>query len=183
MTRARALAAFAAIATALLLQATVVGPVTLPVAVSLPAVLVATVALVDGPGTGLSIGFVAGLLADLGSNHPAGVLALCWMGLGLGCGVLSAHRSVRSDAAVAALACTVASVLTALLFAATRSASGPLSDAFVHAVPVALGDAVLALALTPLVRAMLRNDSLRPPVPIGARVGRPAAIPGRVEHG
>ena len=56
-----------------------VGPLTVPVPVSLPALLVAAVALVDGPGVGMAFGFAAGLLADLGSEHPAGVLALCWM--------------------------------------------------------------------------------------------------------
>jgi hypothetical protein len=66
----------AALLTALLLQATLVGPLAMSVPVSLPAVLVAAVALVDGPATGMSFGFTVGLFADLGSSHPAGVLAL-----------------------------------------------------------------------------------------------------------
>ena len=37
----------------------------------------------------MSVGFSAGLLADLGSHHPAGVLALAWLLLGLGCGLLA----------------------------------------------------------------------------------------------
>jgi rod shape-determining protein MreD len=162
MTRTRALAALAAILTALLLQATVVGPVTLPVAVSLPAVLVAAVALVDGPGAGLSIGFVTGLLADLGSNHPAGVLALCWMALGLLCGCVGGVRTVRVDAAFAALACAAASLLADGVLAATRTGSVSAGAAFAQLIPVALGDAVLALAVVPAARAMLRNDALRP---------------------
>ena len=83
MTRSRIAAALAGILTVLLLQATLVAPVCTPFAVSLPAVLVAAVALVDGPATGISFGFAAGLMADLGSRHPAGVLALCWLGVGL----------------------------------------------------------------------------------------------------
>lgn len=162
MTRNRALAALAAVLTALLLQATVVGPVTLPVAVSLPAVLVAAVALVDGPGTGLTIGFVAGLLADLGSNHPAGVLALCWMGAGIVCGGLCARRSVRLDAAVAALVCTAAGLVATALLAATGSGGASVAEAFARIIPVALGDALLALAVVPAARAMLRSDSMRP---------------------
>lgn len=162
MTRTRALAALAAILTALLLQATVIGPVTLPVAVSLPAVLVAAVALVDGPGTGLSIGFVTGLLADLGSDHPAGVLALCWMGAGLLCGCAAGVRSVRVDAAFAAIVCALASLLGEGLLAVAGSGTVSPGSAIVQLVPVALGDAVLALALVPAARAMLRNDALRP---------------------
>jgi rod shape-determining protein MreD len=162
MTRTRALAALAAILTALLLQATVIGPVTLPVAVSLPAILVAAVALVDGPGAGLSLGFVAGLLADLGSNHPAGILAMCWMGVGLLCGCVGGVRTVRVDAAFAALACTAASLLADGLLAVTRTGSVSVGAAFAQLIPVALGDAVLALAMVPLARRMLRNDALRP---------------------
>jgi hypothetical protein len=79
MNRARVAAALAALLTALLLQATLIGPVTMPLPVSLPALLVAAIALVDGPGAGLAFGFAIGLIADLGSEHPAGVLALCWL--------------------------------------------------------------------------------------------------------
>ncbi len=61
MTRIRALAALAAIITALLLQATLVAPLTMPVPISLPALVVAAVALSDGPGAGLSFGFATGL--------------------------------------------------------------------------------------------------------------------------
>ena len=106
MTRARVAAALAAILTALLLQATVIAPATVPWPVSLPAVLVAAVALVDGPATGMSFGFAAGLIADLGSHHPAGVLALCW--LGVGPAVRDAGRpaaALRRDALIAGVAC------------------------------------------------------------------------------
>jgi rod shape-determining protein MreD len=165
MTRARVLAALAAMLTALLLQATLVAPVASPWLVSLPAVLVAAVALVDGPGSGMSFGFATGLLADLGSQHPAGVLALCWLGVGLLCGLLADRRTLRRDVLTAGFVCGVASIVaTGLLVVVNTAAS--ISDAVVYAVPTALGDALLAIAVLAVVRRMLRTDSLRAAHPV-----------------
>ncbi|WP_375474482.1 hypothetical protein [uncultured Jatrophihabitans sp.] len=165
MTRARVAAAAAGVVTALLLQATVVGPAAAPWPVSLPAVLVAVVALVDGPGPGMSFGFAVGLVADLGSHHAAGVLALCWLGVGLVCGTLAQRRSARRDALVAAVVCALAASLATLLLAATHG-GGSAGDALGYLAPTAVGDLVLALLLTPLVRAMLRANSLRAAQPV-----------------
>ena len=165
MTRSRVAAAAAGIVTALLLQATLVGPVTAPLPVSLPAVLVAAVALVDGPATGMSFGFAAGLTADLGSSHPAGVLALTWLGIGLLSGTVADRRSLGRDAVTAGLACGLASAAAALLLVIVRSGSS-VRDAMIYAAPAALGDAVLALAVLALVRPMLRTDPLRAPHPV-----------------
>ena len=176
MTRARVAAAVAGLTTALLLQATLVAPVSAPWPVSLPAVLVAVIALVDGPPTGMAFGFATGLTADLGSQHPAGVLALCWLGVGLLCGLLADRRGVRRDALVAGSVCGLASVAATVLFVVVRS-PGSLADAITYAAPAALGDALLALLLIPLVRRMLRTESLRAPHPVyteltvGARYG------------
>jgi rod shape-determining protein MreD len=164
MTRTRVAAALAGMLTALLLQATLIGPVTAPVAVSLPAVLVAAIALVDGPGTGMSFGFVTGLLADLGSSHPAGVLALCWLGVGLLCGTVADRHSVRRDAVTAGLVCGPASAAATVLLAVVGGA-GSVLDAITYAVPAAAGDAVLALAVVAIVRRMLRSEPLRAPHP------------------
>jgi cell shape-determining protein MreD len=168
MNRARAAAALAALITALLLQATVVGPATLAVPVSLPAVLVAAIALVDGPGTGLAFGFAIGLIADLGSAHPAGVLALCWLGVGLVCGMCAAPRArLLRDVLVAALVCGAASVVAALVLAAVGSGgAATLDDAVRHGILATAGDAVLALAIVPLVRFFLRSHTLRAPAPV-----------------
>lgn len=166
MTRARVAAAIAAIVTAMLLQATLVAPWTLPVPVSLPAVLVAAVALADGPGSGMAFGFVTGLLADLGSTHPAGVLALTWMGLGLLCGIAADRCTVRRDAALAAVLCAIASAVSGTLLVVVNASGATLGDAFLHALPAGLGDALLALAVVPLVRAFLRTDSLRAAHPV-----------------
>lgn len=170
MTRARVAAALAAILTALLLQATLVAPLTIPVPVSLPAVLVAAVALVDGPGSGLAFGFATGLLADLGSTHPAGVLALCWMGVGLLCGLAAGRGTVRRDAATAAVICAVASLAATTLLAVVNSGGATVGDGFKYLVPTGLGDALLALAVVPLVRVFLHTDSLRAPHPVLAEL-------------
>jgi cell shape-determining protein MreD len=165
MTRARVAAAMAGILTALLLQATLVAPVVAPFPVSLPAVLVAAVALVDGPATGMSFGFAAGLTADLGSAHPAGVLALCWLGVGLLCGTLAERRSLPRDAVVAGVAAGLFSAVGVLLLAVVRS-GGSVHDAVTYTVPAIVGNIVLALAVVAVVRRMLGADSLRAPQPV-----------------
>lgn len=163
MSRARVVAAAAAMLTALLLQGALVAPLTMAVPVSLPAVLVAAVALVGGPSTGMSFGFVVGLIADLGSSHPAGVLALSWLGLGVACGLAADRRTVRGDAAVAAAFCTIATAFALLLLTASHAAGATAWLAMRDAVPAGLGDALLALAVVPVVRAFLATDTLRAP--------------------
>lgn len=170
MTRARVAVAMAGMLTALLLQATIVAPVSVPWPISLPVVLVAAVALFDGPATGLSFGFAAGLVADLGSSHPAGVLALCWLGVGLLCGAVADRRSVRRDAVIVGAVCALATAIATLLLTVLHS-GGSLHDAFAYLVPAALGDAVLALALVPLVRWMLHTESLRAAHPVYTELG------------
>jgi rod shape-determining protein MreD len=173
VTASRVTAAMAAIVTALLLQATVVGPATYPWPASLPAVLVAAVALVDGPGTGMSFGFAAGLVADLASRHPAGVLAVAWLAVGLVCGRIADQRSVRRDAVITGVVCAVLSFVTVVLLAVVRSylSFDVISTAVRHLLPTALIDAALALVLVPLVRATLHTQSLR-----GVRDSRSSAV-------
>lgn len=167
MTPVRLVAALAALLTALLLQASLIGPLTVPVPVSLPALLVAAIALVDGPGAGLSFGFAAGLIADLGSEHPAGVLALCWLGIGLVCGVCASRQaSLRRDAAFAALVCGLAGIVASVLLAIVDADSSDIALALRDAIPTTLFDALLGLAVVPLVRVFLRTDALRAPRPV-----------------
>lgn len=168
MTRARVAAAIAAIATALLLQATLVGPVLSPsaaAAVSLPAVLVVCVALVDGPAAGMSFGFATGLAADLASRHPAGLLALCWLGAGLLAGLVGEHRRRLRDSLLAGALCAVAGAAATVLLAVTNR-GGTALDAVTGFVPVLLVGAVLALVVLPLVRRMLHTEYLRAPHPV-----------------
>jgi cell shape-determining protein MreD len=163
--RARLVAAIAGLLTVLLVQATLVAPVMTPWAVSLPAVLVAAVALVDGPATGMSFGFATGLVADLGSRHPAGVLALCWLGVGLVCGMLADRHSVRRDALIAGVVCALAAAVAILLLTVLHR-GGSVGTALSALVPTLVGDALLGLGVVPLVRRMLRSDSLRAPHPV-----------------
>jgi cell shape-determining protein MreD len=165
MTRGRVAVAAAGIVTALLLQAAVVGPVVSPYAVSLPLVLVAAVGLVDGPATGLGFGFAAGLVADLGSAHPAGVFALVWMGVGLLCGLVADRQSLRRDAVTAGILCGVGSSVATLVLALVSSRAGAW-DAVHDLVPSALGDIVLAFGVLALVRRMLHTDALRKPAAV-----------------
>lgn len=165
MTRARVAVAAAGILTSLLLQATLIAPLAGSVPISLPAVLVAAVALVDGPATGMSFGFAAGLTADLGSSHPAGVLALCWLGIGLACGAVAERRSGRRDAVNAGIVSGVAGAAAVLLLALVHS-SGSAHDAVVYTVPAIVGDILLALVVVAVVRRMLATDALRAPHPV-----------------
>jgi cell shape-determining protein MreD len=165
MTPARIAAATAGIATALLLQATVVGPALAPWPASLPAVLVAAVALHEGPATGVSFGFSAGLVADLGSRHPAGILALCWLGVGLVCGVLAGGGRLRRDALAAGFASGIAALVAGVLLVIVH-AGGTLRAVLSGSVPALVAGVVLAVPVVALVRRMLRTESLRAPRPV-----------------
>ncbi len=169
MNRARVAAACAALLTALLLQAMLIGPLTLPLPVSLPAVLIAAIALVDGPGTGVAFGFATGLIADLGSAHPAGVLALCWLGIGVVCGSCATPRSwVLRDVITATLVCGVASVVATLFLGVVGSSGGAnLDTAMRQGIVATLIDGIVALAVVPLVRLFLHSETLRAPRPVG----------------
>ena len=166
MTRSRVAAGAAVIVTSLLLQATLIGPLTMPAAVSLPAVVVAAVALVDGPATGMSFGFSMGLIADLGSSHPAGILALTWLGLGVLCGKAVDRRSVLGDAVTAALLCAAASVVAEVLLAIVHASGANVGHALLYALAAALGDFVLALAVVPIARRLLYSERLQAPHPV-----------------
>lgn len=180
MTRARVAAALAALITAQLLQATLVAPVTLPVPVSLSAVLVAAVALTSGPGTGMAFGFATGLLADLSSRHPAGVLALCWLAVGLIAGRFAdpyaegpdfsglgaRRRGVRLEVIIAAAAAALASAAATIILRVTGSDGTTTAGLLPHTVGALLGNAVLALAVVPLVRAATGTRVLRRPAPM-----------------
>lgn len=163
MTRVRIVAGIAAVLSALALQAGVVAPLVLPVPISLPALLVAAVALSDGPGAGIAFGFCAGLIADLGSTHPAGVYALTWMAIGIVCGLAADKASVRADALIAAGVCAVGAAASTGLLAVLSADGASFGSAAREFVPSAIGDLLLALVLIPLVRRFLRADALRAP--------------------
>jgi rod shape-determining protein MreD len=164
MTLARVTAAHASVLTALLLQATLVGPVTMSAQLSLPAVLVAAVALNCGAGSGISLGFGAGLVADLGSSHPAGILALCWLAVGVLCGLLAdSTRSPRSQVLITGVVCGAAASVATLLLSAVGAAGATAEAAARGLLPAMAGDLLLALIVVPVVRWFLRSATLRAP--------------------
>jgi hypothetical protein len=158
----RVIAAAVAVITALLFQAGLVTPVVAPLAMSLPAVLVASVGLMAGPSAGMSVGFSAGLLADLASPHPAGVLALAWLVLGLGTGLATdPRRRPLISIALAGLAAGVVGLVVVVVLVAVGSPSAPLGTVVPLALPSALGDLGLALIVLPMTRAIVRAVPLR----------------------
>ena len=164
VTPARVAAAIAAMLTALLLQATLVGPASMSAQLSLPTVLVGAVALQSGASTGMSLGFATGLVADLGSAHPAGVLAACWLAVGVLCGlIVAAGRPFLAQVVLIGVVCGVAASVATLLLTALGS-SGATVDAAARALlPSMLGDVALALVVVPTVRWFLRSGALRAP--------------------
>lgn len=93
MTARRGLLGLAAVLTALLLQTAVLSRLPLPGgAPELLLVLVVAFALVDGPLVGTVTGFLAGLLADLGSDHELGRTALVLALVGYAAGLAADDR-------------------------------------------------------------------------------------------
>ncbi|MFL6128924.1 MAG: rod shape-determining protein MreD [Mycobacteriales bacterium] len=136
-----------ALAVAVVLQSSVLARLPLPGgAPSLVLVLVVAVGLIGGASAGLATGFAAGLLTDLLSAHPVGLLALCFALVGFVAGLLEAdvERSVLLPMVVVAVA-TLAVGLTylAVLGLLGRQAAGGIAD-----LP---GTAVYDVMLTPFV--------------------------------
>jgi rod shape-determining protein MreD len=167
VTPRRLIAATAAIASALVLQAMLLAPLATPLTVSLPAVLVATVAVNAGASAGISIGFTTGLVADLASAHPAGVLALCWLALGLGCGMLAdPDRRGRFAVLIIAGATALAALASSALLTVVGSSGADLVST-ARLLPLSLlADALVAGLILAPVRAVLRADGLRAPRPV-----------------
>jgi len=177
VTISRVAMACAGVLTVLLLQATVIGPLTFPVPVSLPVLLVIVVGVYAGPGMGLGFGFATGLLADLGSDHPAGVQALCWMAGGLVAGIvggLATERGYRTRgvALFAAGLAALTSWLVVLLLSILGSHAATVWLAFRDLIPIALTDSLLGLLVVPTVRSMLRMQGIRGPRPVADVIGR-----------
>ena len=157
--------------TAFALQAGVVSAVTLPVPISLPALLVAAVALTDGAGAGIAYGFGAGLVADLGSGHPAGILAITWMVIGMLCGLAADRASLRRDVLIATGVCTVGAALATLALAVLGYEGAGVGAVLRYTLPTFLGDAVLAAVVVPVVRRFLHADALQAPRAPGILLG------------
>jgi hypothetical protein len=79
---------------------------------------------------------------------------------------MRARAPVRRAAATAALGCALAGALATVLLTVLHSGGATLGAAAAHLLPSLVGDALLALAVVPLVRAFLRTPSLRAPHPV-----------------
>jgi len=186
MALSRLAAAAAGVLTVLLLQASLIGPLAFPVPVSLPALLVIVVGCYAGPGAGIGLGFSTGLLADLGSDHPAGVQALCFLGAGLVAGkvgglAIQRGYGTRPMAALAALIGTGTCAATGLLLAILGSHAASLGSTVLSLPPVALTEALLGLLLVPAVRRLLRAQGVRAPRPAATVLARVPASGGAPE--
>ncbi|HEV7193115.1 MAG TPA: rod shape-determining protein MreD [Jatrophihabitantaceae bacterium] len=162
----RSVAALAAILTVSALQAALISPIAGSLPVSLPAVLVACVALADGAAVGMTFGFIAGLIADLGSSHPAGVLALTWTCLGVVCGMAATARSLREDVLTAATGVALTGAASSVLLAVVHSGGASTWGAIRDLAPCWVVAAALSCALVPLTRAFLNNSALRAAHPV-----------------
>jgi rod shape-determining protein MreD len=166
MTGRRLLLGAVGVVTALLLQTTVLGRLPLPGGVpDLLLVLVVAFALVEGPLAGTVTGFVAGLLADLGSDHEIGRTALVYTLVGYCAGLAydDRPRSVLLPfAVVAAAAVGAVSVyaLEGLLLGDPRITAAAFWRSLV-------GTTAYSVLLTPLVvpavGALLRRLDGTPP--------------------
>jgi rod shape-determining protein MreD len=150
-------AAALAILVAVVLQAAVLSRLPLPGGPpNLVLVLVIAIGLAGGGSAGLAAGFGAGLLTDLLSDHPVGVLALCFGLAGLLAGLLDAdvRRSVL-------LSVVVVAVLTGAVYLTYLGVMGLLGQPVADGVAGVLGtiayDVVLTPFVVPLIMAVTRR--------------------------
>jgi len=150
-------AAALAILVAVVMQAAVLSRLPLPGGPpNLVLVLVIAIGLAGGGSAGLAAGFGAGLLTDLLSDHPVGVLALCFGLAGLLAGLLDAdvRRSVL-------LSVVVVAVLTGAVYLTYLGVMGLLGQPVADGVAGVLGtiayDVVLTPFVVPLVMAVTRR--------------------------
>jgi rod shape-determining protein MreD len=154
MTPRRFLLGAATVLTALLLQYTLVSRLPLPgAAPDLLLVLVVAYALVEGPLSGLTTGFVAGVLADSLSDHQLGRLALVYALVGYGTGFI--EDDTDRSTLVPFLAVGAGALAGVLVFAAEGVLLGDPRISL-HTVLRSLASSVpYAVVLTPFVVPVL----------------------------
>ena len=160
MTVRRGLLAAVLVLAGLLLQTAVLSALPLPGAVPpLLLVVVVALALADGPASGLVTGFLAGLSADLVSDHALGRLALVHAVVGYGAGLLAdrTERSALLPVGVVAAASVGAVVLFAVegfLLGDPRVTAGALMRSGASSLAYAV---VLTPFVVPAVAALARR--------------------------
>ncbi|MBK5306627.1 MAG: rod shape-determining protein MreD [Frankiaceae bacterium] len=154
MTTRRFLLAAAAVLTALLLQDTALTQLPLPgAAPDLLLVLVVAYALVEGPLSGMTTGFVAGLLADSLADHALGRLALAYAVVGYATGFI--EDDTDRSTLLPFVAVAAGAVGAVLLFAGVGMLLGD-PRVTLHAVGRSLASSVpYSVVLTPFVVPVL----------------------------
>ena len=165
MTPRRFLLGAAAVLTALLLQGTVLERLPLPgTAPDLLLLLVIAFALVEGPVSGVTTGFVAGLLADAQADHALGRLALAYVLVGYAVGLLDDERPRSALAPYVAGALGTAGAIAVygvegLLLGDARVTVGAVLRAASTAAPYAV---LLTPLVFPAVRGLVRRIDAEP---------------------
>ncbi|MGF7236267.1 MAG: rod shape-determining protein MreD [Frankia sp.] len=138
----------AALVVAIIVQLVVIGPLHLPFGrPDLVLVLLACIALVEGPATGAVLGFGAGLLGDLLSLHVLGQLALVFCLVGYLVGMLGPE--VDGSVAASLVVIAAAAAVTTLGYAATSAILGDPALSPHSVLPRAAGSAGYALLVAP----------------------------------
>ena len=165
MTLQRFLLGAATILTALLLQTTVITRLPLPgAAPDLLLVLVVAFALAEGPMSGMTTGFLAGLLAYLSADHQLGRLALVYTVVGYLAGLVEddTDRSTLVPFGAVALGAGVGVLMFALegaLLGDPRVTIGLTWRSLASSVPY---DVVLTPFVVPVVALLVRRVELDP---------------------
>ncbi|MCK9920410.1 rod shape-determining protein MreD [Frankia sp. AgPm24] len=122
-------------------------------------VLLASIALIEGPLVGAISGFVAGLAGDLASTHVLGqsALVMCLIGYAVGLVMDTAERSVAVPLAVIG----GASVLGTLGYAAMTSLLGEAAMTGGEAIRRAVVAGLYAVIATPFVFPLLLRGARR----------------------
>lgn len=164
MTVQRFLLGTSSIVTALLLQLTVIGRLPVPgAAPDLVLVLVVAFALAEGPMSGMTTGFLAGLLADGVADHEMGRLALAYALVGYVTGMLQDddHSALQPFGAVLFGAVTWLLTYSAegVLLGDIRLTWHAVARVAVSGVPY---DVVLTPFVVPLIGGLVRRLDLDP---------------------
>jgi rod shape-determining protein MreD len=151
----RVVAIGAALVTALLLQSTLFGELSLlGVRPELVYAVVILIAVIDGPSEGAIVGFVGGMLQDFLLNEPKGITALALTLLGYGMGLARQYISSPSP-------------LLPMILVAVGTASfllGRFDHPVTYGLRVVLLTGLYGAILTPLINPLLKRlaESSRP---------------------
>lgn len=149
--------------TAVLLQLGVVNRLHIPYGdPNLALVTVLSLALIEGPGLGMTAGFAAGLLGDLLGTHTIGRLALVWTLVGYAAGLARTETSRRGRNPIPPMVFVgVGTLVAALGYAGLAVVSGEAHAPVAQLARLSLVTAAYDVLLTPLLYPVLRALLIR----------------------